>query len=180
MYAKCICARLLLSSPSLPPPQRQFDVANTLEDQLLTNVRVEMEEPEGFKVVGCIPIDNLPYSKPGTTYTIVELVERDTGGVGRGAGLCCVCCWCVLMCDTRVCSTQYCISFNCLAPFVTLGPCITVSPQGGFMLRAVHVSHAACLKCTIQSSVPPHFFTILSVNVLYLHYTCVSCMPLYT
>ena len=77
-------------------------MANTLEDQLLTNVRVEMEEPEGFKVVGCIPIDNLPYSKPGTTYTIVELAERDTGGVGRGVGLCCVCCWCVLVCDTRV------------------------------------------------------------------------------
>ena len=55
-------------------------MANTLEDQLLTNVRVEMEEPEGFRVVGCVPIESLPYSKPGTTYTIVELTEQDTGG----------------------------------------------------------------------------------------------------
>ena len=65
--------------PSPSPPQLQFDVTNTLEDQLLTNVRVEMEEPDGFKVVECIPIESLPYNKPGTTYTIVELAEPDTG-----------------------------------------------------------------------------------------------------
>ncbi len=57
----------------------QFDVTNTLNDQLLENVRVEMEEAEGFSVVSCVPIDKLPYETPATTYTLVELQDPNTG-----------------------------------------------------------------------------------------------------
>ncbi len=57
----------------------QFDVTNTLNDQLLENVRVEMEEAEGFTVVSYVPIDKLPYETPATTYTLVELNDPNTG-----------------------------------------------------------------------------------------------------
>ena len=116
----CVCSHwLVYPSPSLLPPSRQFDVFNTLEDQLLSNVRVEVEEPEGFKVVGCIPIESLPYNKPGTTYTIVELAEPDTGEIDEE--------W-----DKRegvtgwlhglhlfMCVVQQCMSLNPLLPLCT-------------------------------------------------------------
>jgi coatomer protein complex subunit gamma len=56
----------------------QFDVTNTLNDQLLEDVRVEVEEPDGFEVVGHVPIAKLPYNNPGTAYTIVKLGSPDT------------------------------------------------------------------------------------------------------
>ncbi len=57
----------------------QFDVTNTLNDQLLENVRVEMEEAEGFTVLSYVPIAKLPYDTPATTYTLVELNNPNTG-----------------------------------------------------------------------------------------------------
>lgn len=59
-------------------PYIQFDVTNTLNDQLLENVRVEMEEVEGFSVVSYVPVAKLPYDKPGTTYTLVELTDPNS------------------------------------------------------------------------------------------------------
>ena len=56
----------------------QFDVTNTLNDQLLENVRVEMEEAEGFSVVSYVPIPSLPYDKPGTTYTLVRMNDPNS------------------------------------------------------------------------------------------------------
>ena len=56
----------------------QFDVTNTLNDQLLENVRVEMEEAEGFSVVSYVPIPSLPYDKPGTTYTLVKMNDPNS------------------------------------------------------------------------------------------------------
>ena len=53
-------------------------MTNTLNDQLLENVRVEMEEAEGFSVVSYVPIPKLPYDKPGTTYTLVELNDPNS------------------------------------------------------------------------------------------------------
>ena len=57
----------------------QFDVTNTLNDQLLEGVRVEMEEPEGFTILSYVPISKLPYDTTATTYTLVELNDPNTG-----------------------------------------------------------------------------------------------------
>ncbi len=57
----------------------QFDVTNTLNDQLLENVWVEMEEPKGFAVQSHIPIPKLPYGQPATTYTLVEMNDPGIG-----------------------------------------------------------------------------------------------------
>ena len=51
----------------------QFDVTNTLNDQLLENVRVEMEAPDNFAFATHVPIPRLPYGQPGTTYTLVAM-----------------------------------------------------------------------------------------------------------
>lgn len=53
----------------------QFDCVNTLNEQLLENVRVELQPPEGFVVRGAIPCAKLPYNETGSTYTIVEFPE---------------------------------------------------------------------------------------------------------
>lgn len=53
----------------------QFDCVNTLNEQLLENVRVELQPPEGFVVRGSIPCAKLPYNETGSTYTIVEFPE---------------------------------------------------------------------------------------------------------
>lgn len=57
----------------------QFDVTNTLNDQLLENVRVEMEEVDGFTAISHIPIPVLPYGQPKTTYTLVQLDDPSIG-----------------------------------------------------------------------------------------------------
>ena len=63
----------------------QFDVTNTLNDQLLEDVRVEMEESEGFSILSTIPIPKLPYGQPATTYTLVEMEDASIGkGEGEG------------------------------------------------------------------------------------------------
>lgn len=43
-----------------------------------------MENNDGFKVVKTIPALWLPYGKPGTTYTVVQLPDDRT----QGANLC--------------------------------------------------------------------------------------------
>ncbi|XP_061178687.1 coatomer subunit gamma-2-like [Saccostrea echinata] len=53
----------------------QFDCTNTLNDQVLERVTVQMEPAEGFEVLKMIPCPSLPYNKPGTTYTMVRLPE---------------------------------------------------------------------------------------------------------
>ena len=57
----------------------QFDVTNTLNDQLLEGVYVEMEEAEGFSVVSHVPIPKLSYGQPATTYTLVEMADSGVG-----------------------------------------------------------------------------------------------------
>uniref|UniRef100_A0A1B0DBM5 Coatomer gamma subunit appendage Ig-like subdomain domain-containing protein n=1 Tax=Phlebotomus papatasi TaxID=29031 RepID=A0A1B0DBM5_PHLPP len=49
-----------------------FDCVNTLSDQLLENVRVDLVLPEGFIARAVIPCTKLPYSEVGSTYVIVE------------------------------------------------------------------------------------------------------------
>lgn len=50
----------------------QFDCVNTLPDQLLENVRVDLVIPEGFTVRAVLPCTQLPYNETGSTYVIVE------------------------------------------------------------------------------------------------------------
>uniref|UniRef100_A0A8D0CNA3 Coatomer subunit gamma n=1 Tax=Sander lucioperca TaxID=283035 RepID=A0A8D0CNA3_SANLU len=55
----------------------QFDCTNTLNDQLLQKVVVQMEPSESYEVIQYIPAANLPYSQPGSCYTLVRLPEDD-------------------------------------------------------------------------------------------------------
>eukprot|EP00118_Oscarella_pearsei_P025200 m.307724 g.307724 ORF g.307724 m.307724 type:complete len:877 (+) comp42710_c0_seq1:41-2671(+) len=55
----------------------QFDCTNTLNDQLLENVWVQMETSDGFEVESTVPCPVLKYNQPGTTYTCVKLQEDD-------------------------------------------------------------------------------------------------------
>ncbi|EDW23975.1 GL23633 [Drosophila persimilis] len=50
----------------------QFDCLNTLSDQFLENVRVELTLPEGFTTRAVVPCPKLPYNELQTTYVIVE------------------------------------------------------------------------------------------------------------
>ncbi|XP_060078948.1 coatomer subunit gamma-2-like [Ylistrum balloti] len=56
----------------------QFDCSNTLNDQVLENVTVQVEPADGFEVLKFVPCASLPYNKPGTTYTLVHLPEDPT------------------------------------------------------------------------------------------------------
>ncbi|XP_015257987.1 PREDICTED: coatomer subunit gamma-2 [Cyprinodon variegatus] len=63
----------------------QFDCTNTLNDQLLQKVVVQMEPSEAYEVVHYIPAPSLPYSQPGSAYTLVQLPDDDpTAGMKAG------------------------------------------------------------------------------------------------
>ncbi len=59
----------------------QFDCTNTLNDQVLENVTVQMETGDGFEVVRYVPAISLPYDKPSPTYTVVSMPEDPTLGM---------------------------------------------------------------------------------------------------
>lgn len=61
----------------------QFDCVNTLSDQLLENVRVDLVIPEGFIIRAVIPCAKLPYSETGSTYVIVEFPSDVQSSVGE-------------------------------------------------------------------------------------------------
>ena len=76
----CVVFYIVFSfSPSIPLPCGQFDVTNTLNDQLLEEVRVEVEESEGWSIVTSVPIPSLPYGKPTSTYTLLEMEDATQG-----------------------------------------------------------------------------------------------------
>ncbi|GBO25150.1 Coatomer subunit gamma-2, partial [Araneus ventricosus] len=50
-----------------------FDCTNTLSDQVLENVYVQVEPSEGFEVIAYAPCAKLQYSIPGTTYACIRL-----------------------------------------------------------------------------------------------------------
>lgn len=45
---------------------------NTLPDQLLENVRVQLELAPGYNIVKEINCERLPYGEPGSVYIILE------------------------------------------------------------------------------------------------------------
>ncbi|NXE69798.1 COPG2 protein, partial [Calcarius ornatus] len=59
----------------------QFDCTNTLNDQLLERVTVQMEPSEGYDVICCIPAPSLPYNQPGMCYTLVRIPQDDPTAV---------------------------------------------------------------------------------------------------
>ncbi|OWK02870.1 COPG1 [Cervus elaphus hippelaphus] len=59
----------------------QFDCTNTLNDQTLENVTVQMEPTEAYEVLGYVPARSLPYNQPGTCYTLVALPKEDPTAV---------------------------------------------------------------------------------------------------
>ncbi|RVE56748.1 hypothetical protein OJAV_G00224090 [Oryzias javanicus] len=59
----------------------QFDCTNTLNDQLLQKVVVQMEPSEAYEVEHYIPAPSLPYSQPGSCYTLIRLPDDDPSAV---------------------------------------------------------------------------------------------------
>ncbi|KAM5280186.1 coatomer subunit gamma-1 isoform 1-T1 [Ctenodactylus gundi] len=59
----------------------QFDCTNTLNDQTLENVTVQMEPTEAYEVLCYVPARSLPYNQPGTCYTLVALPREDPTAV---------------------------------------------------------------------------------------------------
>ncbi|KAB0401884.1 hypothetical protein E2I00_011809, partial [Balaenoptera physalus] len=55
----------------------QFDCTNTLNDQTLENVTVQMEPTEAYEVLCYVPARNLPYNQPGTCYTLFTVKDCD-------------------------------------------------------------------------------------------------------
>lgn len=60
----------------------QFDCTNTLNDQILENVTVHTEAPEGFQVLCQVPYPKLSYNSMGSTYTMLALPDDPTAIVG--------------------------------------------------------------------------------------------------
>ncbi|XP_026931285.2 coatomer subunit gamma-2 [Acinonyx jubatus] len=56
----------------------QFECTNTLNDQLLEKVTVQVEPSDSYEVLCCIPAPSLPYNQPGICYTLVRLPDDDS------------------------------------------------------------------------------------------------------
>uniref|UniRef100_A0A8C3PQ37 Coatomer subunit gamma n=1 Tax=Calidris pygmaea TaxID=425635 RepID=A0A8C3PQ37_9CHAR len=59
----------------------QFDCTNTLNDQLLERVTVQMEPSDAYDVICCIPAPSLAYNQPGMCYTLVRVPQDDPTAV---------------------------------------------------------------------------------------------------
>ncbi|KJE93213.1 coatomer subunit gamma-2 [Capsaspora owczarzaki ATCC 30864] len=53
----------------------EYELTNTLNDQLLEDVKVQLDCPDGFIVRKVIPAKSLPYGKPAFSYVVVELPQ---------------------------------------------------------------------------------------------------------
>ncbi|XP_051468171.1 coatomer subunit gamma-2 isoform X1 [Apus apus] len=59
----------------------QFDCTNTLNDQLLERVTVQMEPSDAYDVICCLPAPSLAYNQPGMCYTLVQIPQDDPTAV---------------------------------------------------------------------------------------------------
>merc|ERR1712088_272979 len=57
-------------------PVLQFDVTNTLADQLLEAARVELEVPEGWNLITEVAAPRLEYNVGGTIYCVLETPDE--------------------------------------------------------------------------------------------------------
>ena len=55
----------------------QFNCANTLNDQVLKDLTIEVEGADGYEPVSYIPTSELIFGTPGKTYCILDLPEDD-------------------------------------------------------------------------------------------------------
>ncbi|EFA09678.1 coatomer subunit gamma [Tribolium castaneum] len=55
----------------------QFDCLNTLSDQLLEDVRVQLDPSEGYTVLREIACPKLPYNETGSAYVVLQFPEND-------------------------------------------------------------------------------------------------------
>lgn len=57
----------------------QYQVLNTVDDQLLTNVSVDfqMEPEDAWKVHSIVPLDRLPYNETGSCYVCIEHIGEE-------------------------------------------------------------------------------------------------------
>lgn len=55
----------------------QFNCANTLNDQVLKDLSIEVEGADGYEPVSYIPTAELVYGTPGKTYCVLDLPEDD-------------------------------------------------------------------------------------------------------
>lgn len=53
----------------------QFDCTNTLDDQILENVTVQVENSDGYEVVHKVPCPLLKFHASGSTYTALRLLD---------------------------------------------------------------------------------------------------------
>lgn len=60
----------------------EFDCTNTLNDQILENVQVEVEPAEGFELLCNVPCSKLPYNVTGTTYACLRLPDDPLAATG--------------------------------------------------------------------------------------------------
>lgn len=61
----------------------QFNCTNTLNDQLLEKVRVQLDVPEGFALLKEIPCPKLPYGEPQSCFAVLEFPSSLPNSVGR-------------------------------------------------------------------------------------------------
>lgn len=61
----------------------QFNVLNTLGDQILEDVKMAVEPAGGFKIVKEIPIPKLAHGESGQNYVVMEYPEDVFASVGQ-------------------------------------------------------------------------------------------------
>ncbi|POI27764.1 hypothetical protein CIB84_008486 [Bambusicola thoracicus] len=91
----------------------QFDCTNTLNDQLLERVTVQMEPSDAYDVICCIPAPSLAYNQPGMCYTLVQMPQDDPTAGSKGSSR--------RNCTTNLCglflSSPVACTFSCTMKF---------------------------------------------------------------
>ncbi|KAJ1365953.1 hypothetical protein KIN20_026442 [Parelaphostrongylus tenuis] len=83
---KCTQWQYLVSFIFPLPSLSLFDCKNTLNDQLLENVVVQLDDVDGeWATVDMVPIDSLPYNETKSTYVLLEFPESGSAPVRRVA-----------------------------------------------------------------------------------------------
>ncbi|XP_028306318.1 coatomer subunit gamma-2-like [Gouania willdenowi] len=59
----------------------QFDCTYMMTNKLLQKVVIQMEPSDSYEVLHYVPAANLPYSQPGSCYTVVRLPDDDPTAV---------------------------------------------------------------------------------------------------
>jgi len=55
----------------------QFNCSNTLNDQLLKDLTIEVEGADGYEAISYLPLGELAYGTPGKSYCLLELPDED-------------------------------------------------------------------------------------------------------